>query len=365
MNRLSHIDFLRFIAASAVLYQHVVEGSDLDFLKPTLQLAPGVFGVILFFFVSGLVIPFSVKERMVWPDFVIRRIFRIFPNYWFCLALIAGLSALGLSNFTNATAALGSTGWLANLLLLQEFTHSPELLGVAWTLPLEFIWYAIFLAYALTIGRDRIAELSILFSLMMCGAAALSIVAHVRLPLGRVGMIDAALLGYTLFGLNNHLVSVRKFVAAGAAFLFSTTFAEWVSFGYFEHPNISLFNGFSGWLGATMVFLVFTLVRPLRDSRFVNSPVLGRAGEISYSIYLIHPIIMGLHLQIFGRPWIWLCVPVFTVLAATASYRFVEKRGIAVGRSLSRRLSLEGPDQRAAAGMRTDQRILTEGSSAG
>jgi peptidoglycan/LPS O-acetylase OafA/YrhL len=89
MTRITHIDFLRFTASGAVVYQHVVERSDLELLKPTLELSPGVFGVVLFFLISGWLYPSVFRRGGVWYDFAIKRVFRIFPAYWCTLALIA------------------------------------------------------------------------------------------------------------------------------------------------------------------------------------------------------------------------------------------------------------------------------------
>ena len=75
-------------------------------------------------------------------------------------------------------------------------------------------------------------------------------------------MINAALLGYALFGLHKKLLSRNKFVWAAVAFIATTILSQWVSFGYFSHPNITLFNALCGWLGASAVFLLFTLVEP-------------------------------------------------------------------------------------------------------
>jgi len=343
MNRITHIDFLRFTASGAVVYQHVVERSDLDLLKPTLELAPGVFGVVLFFLISGLVIPFSLPPGGVWYDFAIKRVFRIFPAYWCTLALIAALAAFGLTEFEHSTHALSFWGWVANLFLVQEYTGQNALLGVAWTLPLEFAWYTLFFLSVVAAGRARAADLSLAFSLLICVAAAVSIAFQLRLPLGRIGMVNAALLGYTLYARLNHIVSARKFWIAALAFCVSAAFSQWVSFGYFKHPNITLLNGMSGWLLAVAVFMLVTLFQPVRTSSLVNSSIFAKVGAISYSVYLMHPIVMGLHIQVLGTQWIWLTVPMFTLLLSTATFHWVERGGIAAGRHLTSRLSWGRP----------------------
>src|SRR3954462_4323901 len=103
--RLAFIDTLRGIAVLAVLLQHALEvivqhhptgdyywafhdaiGYYINF---------GRFGVVLFFFVSGFVIPFSFPNSAA-PvrDFAISRFFRLYPAYW--TSLIVGLVTMQL-----------------------------------------------------------------------------------------------------------------------------------------------------------------------------------------------------------------------------------------------------------------------------
>ena len=107
----------------------------------------------------------------------IRRVFRVFPAYLFCLAIIASLAALGQNHFSQVTAQLDAFAWVANLLTIQDYVGRPAVLGVSSILPLEFAWYALFLGYALTAGRRYIAELSIGFSILILIVAVASMLA--------------------------------------------------------------------------------------------------------------------------------------------------------------------------------------------
>ena len=66
-----------------------------------------------------------------------------------------------------------------------------------------------------------------------------------------------------------------------------------------------------------------------------------RLGCISYSIYLVHPILMWFLYDLRQRQPAWLLLSgliVATVLVAEVTFRFVEEPGIALGRKLDRRL---------------------------
>jgi peptidoglycan/LPS O-acetylase OafA/YrhL len=79
-----------------------------------------------------------------------------------------------------------------------------------------------------------------------------------------------------------------------------------------------------------LLFLLFSTWR-------THSRWLVRIGAISYSLYLLHPTVIGLlqHFQ-HGNPWgvghlFVLEVAIFSIAAAAVCYICVEKPGIALG----------------------------------
>src|SRR3954463_15175281 len=98
--RLAFIDTLRGVAVLAVLFQHALEVIVQN--HPTGEyywvfhdaigyyMNFGRFGVVLFFFVSGFVIPFSFPDGAT-PvrDSAMTRFFRLYPAYW--ISMVIGL----------------------------------------------------------------------------------------------------------------------------------------------------------------------------------------------------------------------------------------------------------------------------------
>lgn len=349
-NRVTYLDFMRFIAAMAVLCQHVFEKTGIGWLNPILSLSPGVFGVVLFFFISGYVIPFSIRRNFTPQTFVIRRLFRIFPAYLVILAVAIFLAFCGASPWRDALEANGFVGIITNALLIQEYVGHKSYIGVAWTLAIEFIWYGAFLIAYLMFGHKRIFELSLMASLGLIALSLFSIAIETRLPLGRAGMLTAALLGYAAYALHEKLITPRRFYAAAGLFLAAICTSQIVSFGYFTHPKITLFNGLSGWLLASGVFLSFILSRRLRESAAVNNPFAARMGEISYSVYLTHAIFIGLLDGAVPGPLLLLVVPALTIAFSILTFTYVEKPGIALGKSLT-------PGRREDADWKNPQKI--------
>ena len=88
-NRLGFLDFVRGIAAFAVLLQHTGET-----LWPSINWAThqyvniGRFGVVAFFLVSGFIIPFSLERGGSVRRFGVGSFFRLYPLYWVSLIAI-------------------------------------------------------------------------------------------------------------------------------------------------------------------------------------------------------------------------------------------------------------------------------------
>ncbi len=186
--RVGALDGLRFVAAAAVLFQHGVEQQGALGQKIVAALSPGVFGVVLFFLISGYVIPMSAGKTFDLRRFVIRRVLRIYPLVLVAFAIAALLSQLtAWPSLANARSA-STEGWIANLLLIQDYIGITAIHGVTWTLSLEFFWYALFAGLTLWKGKRFAEPLLIGLPLVLLAMGVLSWVIDHRLPLARPGV---------------------------------------------------------------------------------------------------------------------------------------------------------------------------------
>lgn len=149
--RLSAIEALRGVAAVAVILFHTARHVDTAFGAPQLLLAfqAGHSGVDVFFVISGFIILFVHgrdfdRPGRIW-HYLGRRCSRVLPLYWVALALTLAMLAAGRHGLPDA----GTIGWQALLLP----TSTSPLLGIAWTLQFEVIFYLVF---ALLILRKRV-----------------------------------------------------------------------------------------------------------------------------------------------------------------------------------------------------------------
>src|SRR5438128_3067363 len=98
--RLDFLDGLRGFAALVVFLSHAigrVSPAFHDFTYSRFDM--GSFGVTVFFLCSGFIIPVSLERQGSLRSFWLRRIFRLYPLYWFSIALfllcyLAGLNPL-------------------------------------------------------------------------------------------------------------------------------------------------------------------------------------------------------------------------------------------------------------------------------
>lgn len=336
-SRLAFVDTLRLIAAGLVVFQHLAERHQSPSIHMLVQLAPGVMGVVLFFLISGYVIPFSVRNGIDLRAFFIRRVFRIYPLFLVALAIVAIGGWTGILVQWSDVRDIGVIDWVANLLLVQDFVGSPAILGVSWTLIIELIWYAVFAAALIMFGDRAAIWLGIFVPVSLVALASISLVIDTRIPLGRPAMIYAAVLGYQLYQYHAGNLSRRQLYAALGGFFAVSWFCNIVSFGIFTHPHITLWQALGPWTVAPLLFFSILLPASVRTAPVLNRGLLPMAGAVSYSIYLLHPIANAAAEQYFSGFAIVPAALALTLLLAVLGYRYVELPGIALGRSLAAR----------------------------
>ncbi|MFC8798314.1 acyltransferase family protein [Promicromonospora sp. NPDC057138] len=180
--RLVAMDGLRFTAAAAVLLYHFTATSSATSYWGTdpVQAFPllnevtryGWLGVELFFMISGFVILLSADGRGI-AGFVASRVGRLFPAYWACIVLTAGLQQVW-SGGRRTTL----TETLVNLTMVQDLFQVTGVQVVFWTLLVELKFYLlVFVVLALgPLTRNRVLAFATVWPL--AGWAAQELGAH-------------------------------------------------------------------------------------------------------------------------------------------------------------------------------------------
>jgi len=156
-------DFVRFCAASAVLFSHhfalaglpapPVPGYGEDF---------GKLGIEVFFCLSGFLICRSLQKSTDWARFISARFLRIFPNLTFALVTASLVTLLWYGNYANLWPHAKYV--IRNLLMfLRGVTYvipgvftdalNPAVNGPLWSLPSELWLYALLFLIFILGGR--------------------------------------------------------------------------------------------------------------------------------------------------------------------------------------------------------------------
>jgi peptidoglycan/LPS O-acetylase OafA/YrhL len=138
--RLEFLDALRGVAALTVAVQHLAEVIWPQVLEWShIWWRPGEFGVLVFFICSGFIIPASMERRGDLKEFWIGRVFRLFPLY--LTVLVIGLLLYSTPWATPDEGYRVVTDSLINTTMLQVFSNRPLVIGASWTLGYEMVFY--------------------------------------------------------------------------------------------------------------------------------------------------------------------------------------------------------------------------------
>ena len=141
--RFYEIDFLRFVAAIAVVLFHYMFRGYAEGGYSPISYAPfdqyaqyGYLGVHLFFMISGFVILLTAMKRDV-IQFVISRIVRLYPAFWIAVTL----TTLGIVFFASDGMQVSLSQYLWNLTMMGSFLDIENIDPVYWTLQVELKFY--------------------------------------------------------------------------------------------------------------------------------------------------------------------------------------------------------------------------------
>ena len=329
--RLGHVpalDGVRGVAVLAVVACHA------------LAVPAGFLGVEIFFVLSGFLITTLLLEEAEQRDriqlgrFYVRRIRRLYPALAALLAVWLGLAALGWTPKPLAGESIGvlvSGTYLANA-AASWFYALPEGLRHLWSLAMEeqfYLLWPVLLAFAL---RRRVGEGALLKGLL----AAAILVTAVRTGLTLSGhnvvmlyespatagaglLVGCAAAAWRRHGLPSALVSGQRLPVLGLLSLGFLSLLAWRGPGATDRIYYT-------WLLALVdvasVLLVLAVVAAPRCgvANLCSFGLLTWCGRISYSLYLIHPIVLVLF--IIHGAWLtpWQAIAISFALAAALHY---------------------------------------------
>ncbi|WP_285702541.1 acyltransferase [Microtetraspora sp. NBRC 16547] len=164
-NRMAWLDALRGLGAMAVVAEHM-----LPWLLPALRpywFNLGMYGVLVFFLVSGYIIPASLERRGDVRAFWISRLFRLYPLYLLVIALVL-VAAIWVP--VREQVPRHASAVAAHVSMLLDVVHTGGLADPMWTLSYEMVFYLIVTALFVRGAHRRSGVVAVAFGLVAVGA---------------------------------------------------------------------------------------------------------------------------------------------------------------------------------------------------
>jgi peptidoglycan/LPS O-acetylase OafA/YrhL len=318
----------------------------------------GYLAVDLFFILSGFIMTHvyweqfhdGVSKAKYW-QFIRARFARIYPLHLFTLLVLVGLQSIELL-LSNPTAFTGKFNILAlgaNVLMLQAFAlKCPPLFWCdtywnepAWSISVEFVIYSIFpfILFAILKNQPKTDAISYIITLI----ASLLLIIFTRNNLDNItGIPSIARCGLEcILGVITYKIyrrqQAQRFLNTNLLAIISTV---WIA--VIMHNWSDELRGVHDWAilpAFSMLILSISHQSNSLGMRMLNSPLLLYLGTISYSVYMVHWVLIAivkafwldkLHLvfeegltktqSIFA---LGLFIPI-VILTASLTYRFVE-----------------------------------------
>jgi peptidoglycan/LPS O-acetylase OafA/YrhL len=322
--RSDFFDAMRALAILPVMLHHVYSPA-----------APGGgLGVSVFFVLSGYLIGQTLLadsgtnfQRAA--KFVVRRVLRITPLYYLAVAAVVYLVwASGRPDFDTIWNRLPS---------ILAFQDQPESLGysvdVWWTLCVEMLFYSIVAGLALALGPEKVVRLAPVFLALSIVAAA-----HAAGPLEFLPQLFLGLALNTLpTGESRGAACLSAVAVLLLLWLYTAADVTQISHGAFI---------IAAHAAAICAAGLIYFARPLL--RGVSLPILAHVGRISFSLYLVHALVLD-----FGGHWYATGPPenidrqlrffAISILISCATYVLVEKPGQRLAKALCNRLNTARP----------------------
>ncbi|MCJ0742436.1 acyltransferase family protein [Pedobacter montanisoli] len=345
----------RGVLAMWVFFSHILAFCGYpwaSFNHPFKLFVTGTYAVDCFIILSGFVIALLIDQKEEkYSMYIKRRFLRLYPLYIVCIFLAC---LLYIFHFTENKYTLNE--WIAHIGLHLTMLHGviPDsiiknapgaILNPAWSISLEWQFYLVIPVFFYFFKKHQ--SITLISSLIL---SFILIVVTPRLdnwhhpsflPL-KLHFFIIGITSYFIYKtftketLKSNLVSISDAILPIALFMFL------VFIGYSKEFGILVF----------LIFFISVMTNRIKQnffnktvSDFFNLRTVQNLGKISYSIYLIHEIVLiiivrtikthipnitSLSLLVLTS---FIAIPI-TILLSSLSYKYIEKRFIKMGKTI-------------------------------
>ncbi|HDW0017184.1 TPA: acyltransferase [Enterobacter ludwigii] len=343
MGKIYSIQYLRGIACLLVVLLHIKSLMPLEYRY---LFSNGGIGVDIFFIISGFIIYYATtkKEESKGRVYFVKRIFRIYPLF-FVVWLITSLMNYGTEPFTKVIKALF---FIHNDYNVGAPGFGFNMIGPAWTLTFEVVFYLIFMISCLISHKYRgllcvIMLISIPAGLQLYFNGTYSLSSYVTATpsennpaFGLIRVLGCPIYFEFAIGILISMMMQRLHIRINSRSLMMVSFSGFVA----SIIMIMLLN-----ISETQKFILalssFLFVLLIDFSHAKEVKLLSFFGDISYAMYLCHWMIIKSYITFFPKQWnsddsaIKVTVILFlTVAISCALHLLIEKPGIKLARKI-------------------------------
>ncbi|WP_276389064.1 acyltransferase family protein [Eudoraea chungangensis] len=334
--RIDSLDYLRGLMAIAIMFYHYFVWTFGIYGSDTLLGKIGLYGVSIFYVLSGLTLYLVYENKLSLTNlfyYFKKRIYRIFPLLWICVFL----NILLLTNTYTTTKVLLNLSGLFGFIAVDQYIPTG-----AWSIGNELVFYAFFPVVLLLSKRLKfLQELFFISSVLVATYFAFGPLSAKNTigeawklyinPFNQLFLFSGGILmGKYAIGRKNSLLGFLLLVL-GLGLLF---------FGPGKGDLIDLIISWKRFLYAGVSFilpLAFLLINYSFKGFFGR--ILLKFGYISYSIYLIHPIIYWYLVKFIEKedsPMMLVVISLtLTLIVSYYIYILIEAPFIKLGKNLS------------------------------
>ncbi len=301
----------------------------------------GFVGVSFFFMLSGFILCLTYRDKLAtgqtgFKDFWVARIARVYPLHLLTLLIAIPVSLSGMA--TAKSLWLGKL--LLNTLLLQSFVPDNDVYfsfnGSSWSISNEMFFYLLFPFIIIAwLKGSRFLKISLCLLPLLIPIGIWLVPATLQHHLFYVNPLFRVvdfLMGILLYNLYERIKEAKLFSSSSIA-----TVAEAGAIGLFAlfftfHNSIPEVYRYSCyyWLPVMLIILVF-MYQAGYVSKLLSAKWLVLGGEISFSFYLLHQLVMK-YIAFFNAKFFiihseYVLVGIIFIVSVAASYwcyRFIE-----------------------------------------
>ncbi|MFD2563566.1 acyltransferase family protein [Aquimarina rubra] len=344
-NRIDSLDYLRGLMALGIMIYHYFSWTYGSYGSESFLGILGIYGVSTFYVLSGLTLYVVYSKRLTIDTilhFTIKRFFRIYPLLWISIFLTIFL--------LNKTFDI-KTIWLNISGLFGFLAHDKYISTGAWSIGNELVFYAFFPLIILFAKKIKFFVEAFFIASLFVAIYFAFFYLDVNQTLGKQWSIyinplnqlflfsGGILIGKLIGSYRNNLISL---------FLLFVTVLILVFYPV-SGNRINLLVDWNRLLFASLCFVI-TIVFLLMDfplSKWINK-ILSKLGHISYTVYLIHPIVFWYlnkfkTIEYFNKsiqPEMFIGISIITTfLISIVIYELIEYKFIKIGRALTKQKS--------------------------